>query len=81
MIIFRLQLINLTYAAKIGDSFKRNGMVLPFKPLSITFENIRFSVDMPKVIQDISSFLLFIISSKIKFLQIYGLNNGWCREY
>lgn len=26
------------------------GMIFPFKPLCITFENIRYSVDMPKVI-------------------------------
>lgn len=28
---------------------RRRGMVLPFEPLSITFDNIRYSVDMPQV--------------------------------
>jgi hypothetical protein len=27
----------------------RKGMVLPFAPLSLTFNNIRYSVDMPEV--------------------------------
>jgi hypothetical protein len=29
---------------------KKQGMHLAFIPLSLTFENIRYSVDMPKVI-------------------------------
>ncbi|CAK9168956.1 unnamed protein product, partial [Ilex paraguariensis] len=28
------------------------GMVLPFEPLSITFEDIRYAVDMPQVLLD-----------------------------
>ncbi|GLT73000.1 hypothetical protein SLA2020_448900 [Shorea laevis] len=31
---------------------KKKGMHLPFMPLSLTFENIRYSVDMPKAIKD-----------------------------
>ena len=27
----------------------KKGMVLPFQPLSITFDDIRYSVDMPQV--------------------------------
>lgn len=27
----------------------KKGMVLPFDPLSITFEDIKYSVDMPQV--------------------------------
>lgn len=27
----------------------RRGMVLPFEPLSLTFDDIRYSVDMPQV--------------------------------
>lgn len=30
-------------------SNKKKGMVLPFKPHSITFDDIRYSVDMPEV--------------------------------
>ena len=28
---------------------KKKGMVLPFQPHSITFDDIRYSVDMPEV--------------------------------
>lgn len=28
---------------------RRKGMILPFEPLSITFDNIKYSVDMPQV--------------------------------
>jgi len=28
---------------------KKRGMVLPFTPLAITFDNIKYSVDMPQV--------------------------------
>ncbi|XP_072978501.1 ABC transporter G family member 39 [Typha angustifolia] len=31
---------------------KKKGMVLPFAPLSITFDNIRYSVDMPQEMKD-----------------------------
>lgn len=29
---------------------KKKGMVLPFQPHSITFDDVRYSVDMPEVI-------------------------------
>lgn len=32
------------------SSQNRKGMVLPFAPLSLTFDDIRYSVDMPEVI-------------------------------
>jgi len=31
------------------DQNKKKGMVLPFAPLSITFDNVKYSVDMPQV--------------------------------
>ncbi|XP_077211753.1 pleiotropic drug resistance protein 1-like isoform X1 [Tasmannia lanceolata] len=31
-----------------GNQIRMRGMVLPFEPLSITFDNIRYSVDMPQ---------------------------------
>ncbi|XP_077211741.1 pleiotropic drug resistance protein 1-like [Tasmannia lanceolata] len=31
-----------------GNQIRTRGMVLPFEPLSITFDNIRYSVDMPQ---------------------------------
>lgn len=38
----------------------KKGMVLPFTPLSITFDNIRYSVDMPQV--------TFLTSRTISFI-------------
>jgi hypothetical protein len=35
--------------ATVNSSPGKKGMVLPFVPLSITFEDIRYSVDMPEV--------------------------------
>lgn len=32
-----------------ASSSKERGMVLPFVPLSLTFDEIRYSVDMPQV--------------------------------
>lgn len=32
-----------------SDQNKKRGMILPFTPLSITFDDIRYSVDMPEV--------------------------------
>ncbi|KAJ0985631.1 hypothetical protein J5N97_003987 [Dioscorea zingiberensis] len=34
--------------ATVDSSESKKGMVLPFTPLSITFDNIRYSVDMPQ---------------------------------
>jgi hypothetical protein len=34
----------------IEQNRKKKGMVLPFPPLSIIFEDIKYSVDMPKVL-------------------------------
>ena len=31
------------------DQYRKRGMVLPFTPLSITFDEIRYAVDMPQV--------------------------------
>jgi hypothetical protein len=35
--------------ATANSNLTNKGMVLPFVPLSITFEDIRYSVDMPEV--------------------------------
>lgn len=45
----------------------KKGMVLPFAPLSITFDNVRYSVDMPKVVQHTIAALIF--SNKYFFLR------------
>lgn len=37
-------------ATSDNSSQNRKGMVLPFAPLSLTFNDIRYSVDMPEVI-------------------------------
>ena len=34
----------------VNSNQNKKGMVLPFVPLSITFDDIRYSVDMPQVI-------------------------------
>lgn len=39
---------------------KDRGMVLPFQPLSLTFDEIRYSVDMPQVLNFIMSFWFFL---------------------
>lgn len=44
-----------TSSARVGsisevDQNKKRGMVLPFEPHSITFDDIRYAVDMPQVI-------------------------------
>lgn len=40
-------------SARVGiiseENQKKHGMVLPFQPLSITFDNISYRVDMPRV--------------------------------
>ena len=41
---------------------KKKGMVLPFEPHSITFNDIRYSVDMPQVgITSVNSLLILSI--------------------
>lgn len=35
--------------ANAADQNRKKGMVLPFEPHSITFDNIKYSVDMPPV--------------------------------
>lgn len=36
------------------ESDRRKGMVLPFEPYSITFDDVTYSVDMPQVIMHIN---------------------------
>ncbi|EHA8590358.1 ABC transporter G family member 39 [Cocos nucifera] len=42
---------DITRALQNGESRKK-GMVLPFTPLSLTFDDIRYSVDMPQEMKD-----------------------------
>uniref|UniRef100_A0A0D9XCM6 ABC transporter domain-containing protein n=1 Tax=Leersia perrieri TaxID=77586 RepID=A0A0D9XCM6_9ORYZ len=42
---------SITMHAAGNSSPSRKGMILPFVPLSITFEDIRYSVDMPKALK------------------------------
>ncbi|XP_010925283.1 ABC transporter G family member 39 isoform X2 [Elaeis guineensis] len=42
---------DITRAPQNGESRKK-GMVLPFTPLSLTFDDIRYSVDMPQEMKD-----------------------------
>jgi len=50
-----------TLSAKVGsinaaDHTRKRGMVLPFTPLSITFDEIGYAVDMPQVKELASNF-------------------------
>lgn len=50
----RRSLSSRTLSARVGnigaaDHNKKRGMVLPFTPLSITFDEIGYAVDMPQV--------------------------------
>ncbi|KAL5538716.1 hypothetical protein UlMin_043768 [Ulmus minor] len=44
------ELIELSSTGRnsVGNFNRKHGMVLPFKPLSITFDEIRYAVDMPQ---------------------------------
>jgi len=43
-----------SFSARVGKEKAsisgRRGMVLPFQPLSLTFDEIRYAVDMPQVL-------------------------------
>lgn len=41
---------------------KKKGMILPFEPHSITFDDIKYSVDMPQVTENIKQLITFIES-------------------
>uniref|UniRef100_A0A7N0U871 ABC transporter domain-containing protein n=1 Tax=Kalanchoe fedtschenkoi TaxID=63787 RepID=A0A7N0U871_KALFE len=46
-----------TMSARIGDTNemdqnKKRGMVLPFEPLSITFDEVKYAIDMPQEMKD-----------------------------
>ena len=51
----RGSLSSRTLSSRVGsinemrDPSQRRGMILPFEPLSITFDEIRYAVDMPQV--------------------------------
>uniref|UniRef100_A0A8R7QPP8 ABC transporter domain-containing protein n=1 Tax=Triticum urartu TaxID=4572 RepID=A0A8R7QPP8_TRIUA len=49
------------------ESPRNNGRVsLPFVPLSLTFDNIRYSVDIPKVKQHVSYYLKIILRTSMR---------------
>lgn len=56
-----------------ADLNKRRGMILPFEPLSITFDDIRYAVDMPQVL-DLWK-LTDLYKSELNS-QTYGLISG-----
>ncbi|PHT40516.1 putative pleiotropic drug resistance protein 7 [Capsicum baccatum] len=47
-----------------ADLKNRRGMILPFKPLSITFDDIRYAVDMPKEMK-----VQGVIEDRLEFLR------------
>lgn len=56
-----------------ADLNKRRGMILPFEPLSITFDDIRYAVDMPQVLDlwKLTDLYMSELNS-----QIYRLTSG-----
>ncbi|KAF3650987.1 Pleiotropic drug resistance protein 3 [Capsicum annuum] len=53
-----------------ADLKNRRGMILPFKPLSITFDDIRYAVDMPKEMKAQG-----VIEDRLEFLK--GVNGAF----
>lgn len=51
------------------DSIKKRGMVLPFQPLSLSFEHVNYYVDMPAVSLCTALFLSFVM--ELLFLKCY----------
>ncbi|PIA65375.1 hypothetical protein AQUCO_00100684v1 [Aquilegia coerulea] len=49
--LFTLALAYLNQALEASNPSKNQGMILPFQPLSITFEDITYSVDMPQAMK------------------------------
>lgn len=50
-----------------GETGPKRGMILPFQPLSITFEDIKYYVDMPAVPTHTRSHFLFLDLSPTSF--------------
>ena len=51
-----------------AESKRKTGLLLPFEPLAITFDDIRYSVDMPKVgLETCLSYLLETLKSGLKY--------------
>lgn len=47
--VSRSMLLRVASSTEAGQNRER-GMVLPFEPLSITFDEIKYAVDMPQVL-------------------------------
>jgi hypothetical protein len=73
-----------TLSAKVGsisaaDHSKKRGMVLPFTPLSITFDEIGYEVDMPQVQELASNFkgtFMWIIHCQVINLKCSGISGS-----
>jgi hypothetical protein len=63
IVAFLQSLTNAGRGEIVGADTRKRGMVLPFTPLSITFDNIKYSVDMPQV------------STKQKICPIFNIEN------
>ena len=54
-----------------ADQNRKRGMILPFEPHSITFDDIKYSVDMPQVIGEVKNhFYAFIIGNYCRKFEI-----------
>ena len=54
-------------AAVEANKSRQKGMVLPFEPHSITFDDIIYSVDMPQVLNECLK-LFIVLTSKLNIL-------------
>ena len=54
-----------------ADLSRKKGMILPFEPLSITFDNIKYSVDMPQVDSNVKTHM-FILQLEL-FIYLHHL--------
>lgn len=57
-----------------GDNIPRKGMILPFQPLTMTFHNVNYFVDMPKV-----CFLSVLFSFSKR--ELVCSSPGFCSRY
>jgi len=53
--------IDSTEAAAAAAARPKHGMILPFQPLTISFKNIKYFVDMPAVLNLLMTFFVVFV--------------------
>lgn len=51
-----------------NNTGKKKGMILPFQPLSMTFHNVNYFVDMPKVITTVLYTYIYMLGTEYLLL-------------